>query len=334
MMRKIVIFGATGHAGSYLSLYAKNFFEQLGTNQYEIIATGRRQTNAFDKYGIKYYSADITKQETLSALPTEDIYAVMLLAAEIPAYMSGYDPQKYLDSIIFGTFNVLEYCRKVNADRILFTTSCYDVFEYPAGTVIHPDTPRNFKYTGDHAIYVISKNTAIELIEHYHQQYGMKEFIFRMPTIYSYSTNHYYYPSGIKTMRPLYKMIHQAMASEPLELWGDPNYAKDMLHVYDMGQMFCKAVLTNREKGLYNCGTGIPVTLQQELDVIIQVFSPADNPSKIIYRPDQPSGGAILMDVRNAEEELGYEPQYDIVKLFEDFKNEMQLKRFIELRGE
>lgn len=333
-MKKIVVFGASGHSGSYLSLYAKNFFEQAGGDEYEIIATGRRQTNAFDKYGIRYYSADITKKESLSALPTEDIYAVILLAAEIPAYMSGYDPEKYLDSIIYGTYNVLEYCRRVKADRILFTTTCYDVFEYPAGTVIRPDMPRSFKYTGDHALYVIAKNTAIELIEHYHQQYGIREFIFRMPTIYSYSTNHYYYPNGVKTMRPIYKMIHQAMAGEPLELWGDPGYAKDMLHVYDMGQMFCKAILSDREKGFYNCGTGVPVTLQQELNAIIEVFSPPGSPSKIIYRPAQPSGGAILMDVGNAEKELGYKAEYDIVKLLTDFKNEMEIKRFIELRGE
>ena len=129
-------------------------------------------------------------------------------------------------------------------------------------------------------------------------------------------------------------MIRQAMAGEPLELWGDPNYAKDMLHVYDMGQMFCKAVLADRDKGFYNCGTGIPVTLQQELDAIIRVFSPAGKPSPILYRPDQPSGGAVLMDIRNAKEELGYEPQYDVVRLFEDFKNEMRLRRFSELRGE
>ena len=333
-MRKIVIFGASGHSGSYLTLYAKKFFDQPGTEPFEIIATGRRQTDAFNQYAIQYCSVDITKPETFCALPTEDIYAVILLSAEIPAYMSGYDPKKYLDSIVYGTFHVLEYCRKVHADRILFSTSCYDVFEYPAGTVIRADMPRNFKYTGDHAIYVISKNTAIELIEHYHQQYGIKEFIFRMPTIYSYSTNHYYYPNGIRAMRPIYKMIHQAIAGEPLELWGDPNYAKDMLHVYDMGQMYCKAVLSSREKGFYNCGTGIPVTLQQELNAIIKVFSPAGNPSTITYHPNKPSSGAILMDVQNAKDELGYEPQYDIVRLFEDFKNEMQLKRFIELRGE
>ena len=31
--------------------------------------------------------------------------------------------------------------------------------------------------------------------------------------------------------------------------------------------------------------------------------------------------------------ELGYEPKYDVVKLFENFKEEMKVDRFLELRG-
>lgn len=38
------------------------------------------------------------------------------------------------------------------------------------------------------------------------------------------------------------------------------------------------------------------------------------------------------MDVSNAKEELGYEPLYDCKKLFEDYKKEMNLNRFDELR--
>ena len=39
-------------------------------------------------------------------------------------------------------------------------------------------------------------------------------------------------------------------------------------------------------------------------------------------------------DVENAKKELGYEPKYDCLKLFEDYKKEMEIKRFKELRGE
>ena len=329
-MKKIIIFGATGNAGSYLTKYAKEYFEP---DQYEVIASGRRKTDFFQSMGIQYYSVDINKMEEFDSLPIDDVYAVMLVAAKIPAYMDGYHPRAYIDSIINGSYNVLEYCRKVNCDRILYTTTCYDVWEYPSGTVIKPDMPRNFIYTGDHAVYVISKNTAIELIEHYHQEYGLKRFIFRLPSIYSYSPNHYIYPNGVKTLRPLYKLIKNAINSDPLEIWGDPQYAKDMLHVYDFSQMLCKATQVDLEGGFYNCGTGIPVTLQEQIETVIKVFSPKDNPSKIKYLTDKIAGGGILMDVENAKTELGYEPLYDCEKLFQDYKEEMKINRFIKLRG-
>jgi len=330
-MKKIIIFGATGNAGSYLTKYALEFFDK---DEYQIIASGLRKSNFFQKtMGIEYYSVDISKIDEFDRLPTDDVFAVILLAAKIPAYMEGYRPRDYIDSIINGTYNVLEYCKKVRCDRILYTTTCYDVWEYPSGTIIKPDMMRNFKYKGDHAVYVISKNAAIELIEHYHQEYGLKSFIFRLPSIYSYSPNQYIYPNGVKTLRPLYKLIKNAIDGEPLEIWGDPNYAKDMLHVYDFSQMLCKAVLVNLKKGFYNCGTGIPVTLQEQIETIIKVFSPRNNSSNIKYLNDKVAGGGILMDVENAKAELGYQPIYSCEKLFQDFKYEMEINRFIELRG-
>ena len=183
-------------------------------------------------------------------------------------------------------------------------------------------------------MYVISKNTAIELLKHYYAEYGLKYFVFRFPTIYEYSTFKYYYPNGVKTLRPLYKQIERAKKGEPLELWGDPKYAKDMVHVYDCAQMLCKAVLVNRDTGFYNVGTGIPVTLEEQCQAIIDVFSPKDHPSTIEYHPGVKSGGGFLMDIENAKRELGYEPVYDVHKLFEDYKYEEQFDRFKSLRGE
>ena len=87
----------------------------------------------------------------------------------------------------------------------------------------------------------------------------------------------------MKTMRPLYQQINKAIKGEPLTIWGDKNYSKDMVHVYDCAQMICKAVLADREGGFYNVGTGIPVTLEEQCQAIIDVFSPKDHPSKIEY---------------------------------------------------
>lgn len=331
-MKKIIIFGATGNVGSYVLKYAREYFDP---QKYEVIASGRRKTDFFTKRGIPYYSVDISKHEDFKVLPQDDIYAVIYLAAQIPSYMDEYRPEQYIQSNIVGAFNVLEYCREVHADRILFSTTVFDISLYAKpGVVLKPNLPYNFSYKGDHAIYVICKNAAIELIEHYHQEYGLKKFIFRFPTIYSYSPYHYYFPNGIKTLRPVYRMIELAKQGKPIELWGDPNYAKDMVHVYDCAQMLCKAVEVDREEGFYNVGTGIPVTLQEQIKTIIQVFSPKNHPSEIVYCPEKPVGGGFLMDVENAKAELGYEPQYTCLKLFEDYKKEMEVDRFKELRGE
>lgn len=329
-MKKVIIFGATGNVGSYTVKYASEFFKDKG---FEVIASGRRETDVFEQFGVRYVPVDIMNREDFQRLPQEDVYAVIHLAAVIPSYMSDYNGEAYLLANIIGTQHVLEYCRHVGADRILFSTTVFDISGYAKpGVVLKADMPANFSYRGDHAVYVISKNTALELLEHYYQEYGLKKFIFRFPTIYGYSPYQYYYPNGVKTLRPLYSMINRAKNSEPLEIWGDPNYAKDMVHVYDCAQMLCRAVLANRETGFYNVGTGVPVTLQEQCQAIIDVFSPEGKPSGIVYHPDAPNGGGFLMDVENAKVELGYEPQYDVRRLFEDYKYEAGLDRFRSLR--
>lgn len=329
-MKKIIIFGATGNVGSYVLKYALEYFE----GRYEIIASGRRETDFFEKRGITYYSVDMSKKEDFDKLPQEDVYAVIDLAATIPSYMKGYHPEEYVQSNIIGSYNVLEYCRKVKADRIIFSTTVFDIsLSAEPGVVLEPDMPYNFSYKGDHAVYVITKNTMREFMKHYYEEYGLKYFVFRFPTIYNYSPYQYYHPNGIKKLRPVYQMIDNAMNGKPIELWGDPNYSKDMVHVYDCAQELCKAVEAKRDFGVYNVGTGKPVTLKEQIEAIIDVFSPEDNKSEIIYCPEKPVGGGFLMDITNAREELGYEPQYDVHKLFENYKEEMQVNRFAELRN-
>lgn len=330
-MKKIILFGATGNVGSYMVKYMSEYFNNI---DYQVIASGRRETKVFDQFNIPYISVDITKVEDFAKLPTENVYAVVLLSAVIPSYMSEYHSDKYLTTNILGTYNVLEYCRKVKADRILFSTTVFDISLYEKnGAILSDDLPYNFSYKGDHAVYVISKNTAIELIKHYRQQYGLHSFIFRFPTIYAYSPFPYYYPNNVKTLRPIYRFIETAKKGEDLELWGNPEYATDMVHVYDCSQMFCKAIEANADKeDIYNVGTGMPVTLQHKFEAIIKVFSPKNHASKIIYCPEKENSGGFLMDVTKAKKKLGYKPVYTVEKLFEDFRDEMKINRFSDLR--
>ena len=329
--KKIIIFGATGNVGSYFTKYAIEYFNN---DEYEIIASGRRKTDFFEKHGVKYISVDISKKEDFEKLPKDNVYAIVLLAAQIPSYMDGYQPEKYIQSNIIGAFNVLEYAKNVKADRVLYTTTVFDIsLAIKNNEMAKPDTKPCFSYKGDHALYVITKNTAIEFLKHYYAEYGIKYFVFRLPTIYSYSPYQYYYPNGVKTLRPIYKMIDMAIKGEPLEIWGDPNYSTDMVHVYDFSQELCKAIEVDRDNGFYNIGTGKPVTLEEKVRTIVDVFSNENNKSKIVYCPEKKNSGGFALDVTNAKEELGYEPKYGIRELLEDYKKEMEVDRFLELRG-
>ena len=278
--KKIIVFGACGNVGSYFVKYASEYYNN---EEYQIITSGRRDTDFFERKGFKYYNVDLSNYNDFAKLPKENVYAIVLLAAQIPSYMEGYQPRKYMDSNIMGAFNVCEYAKEVKADRILYTTTVFDIsLSAKPGAILKPDTPRNFSYKGDHALYVITKNTAIELIEHYHQEYGIKKFVFRLPTIYSYSPYKYYHPNGVKKVRPIYQMIEKAQKGETLEIWGNPEYSTDMVHVYDFSQELCKAIEVDKEEGFYNIGTGKPVTLEEKVRTIVEVFSPKDNPSKIV----------------------------------------------------
>lgn len=329
-MQKIIILGASGNVGSYLTHYAKEFFAK---EDYEVVASGRRNTDVFEKEKIPYISVDITKKEDFSRLPQSDVKAVFLLSSATPSYMANYNPENYLNTNVMGTFNVLEYCRKAGVERLIFTQTTYDIWLYDHNEVLKADLPPKFPYTGDHAVYTISKNSAIELIKHYHAEYGLKYYIFRPGTVYCWSDYQYYFPGGVKKMRPLYVMINRALKGEDIELWGNPEYKKDMLYVYDFAQEMCRAVLTDKvDHGIYNGGTGKPVSMREQIQAIIDVFSSADKKSKIVYLPEKASGGGILFDIENAREELGYEPKYGVHEMFEDMKKEMALGRYKELR--
>lgn len=332
-MKKVIVFGATGKVGSYVVDYAKKYFKDT---EYEVIASGRRKKDYFESMGIPYYSVDISKQEDFDILPSENVYAVILLSAQLPTKSDGQEPRRQFDANLLGTFNVLEYCRRVKADRMLFCQTVFDLSGYfDNGKPLMPDWQPKYSYSDFHSLYVICKNASIELMEHYYQKYGLKKFVFRLPTIYAYNAYPYMYnDEGKKVMRPLYVMIQRAIAGEPIEIWGDPNYSKDMVHVYDFAQMLCKAVIVDREKGFYNVGTGVPVTLEEQIRTIVDVFSPEDHPSQISYAPEKVSGGGCLMNVDNAKEELGYEPEYNCRKLMENFKEEMKLNRFYEMRAD
>lgn len=320
-MKKILVFGASGDTGRYFVQY---FQENYTGHEYEVIAIGTRNTNYFESLGVKYIQVDITKKDEFNKLPS-DPYAIVDLAGLMPARMQGYDPQKYIDVNITGTLNILQYCVDKHADRILFTQSFGDIKDYGETEILlKADMNRKFSFTTDHTIYVMTKNFAVDMIENFHQMYGLKKFIFRLPTIYLYSPIDHYYVDG-KIRKIGYRtIIDKAISGETIAVWGDASRVKDMVYVKDFCQMLYKACFVERETGYYNVGTGVGTSLLDQIKGIVEVFGSEGRKSEIVMRPDMPNAPQYIMDITPAQKELGYEPKYDYISMLKDFKMEME----------
>ncbi len=82
--------------------------------------------------------------------------------------------------------------------------------------------------------------------------------------------------------------------------------------------MLYKAIVVDRECGFYNVGTGTAVTLKEQIEGMIEVFSPEGKKSKIISCPEKPNSREFVMDITNAKAELGYEPEYFYLDYLKD----------------
>ena len=329
-MKKVIVFGATGNTGAYFVEYLS---KHLDPAEYEVVAVGRRKTDYFAGKGIAYYAVDIEAEDDFDKLPQEDVYCVAFLAGILPAYMKGYHPECYILTNSLGALHVLEYCRKAGAEKILYTQTISDILgNVKENPLIKPYDKRNIIMKGDHTVYALSKCFAVDLIYHYQAEYGIKPYIFRLPTIYAYTPDEYYYVDGEKRMLGYRILMNKAMSGEPIEMWGDPKRAKDIVYVEDFCQMLYLAVISGNNGGFYNVGTGIATTLEEQLRGLVEVFSPEEHQSPIIPRPDMPDAPAYVMDISNAVEELGYQPAFSYRDYLRAFKEEMRLNRFAGLR--
>ena len=327
---KIIVFGATGTIGAYSTMYFKD-------KGYDVIAVGKRESDNgfFAINGIPYYSVDISNKNDFSKLEAiEQVDIILHLAGVMPAAMKGYEPRKYIDSIVICTLNVLNFALKTHVKKIIFSQSRADSNYLMGKKPIPSDIVKKFPLTGDHAVYSICKNAAVDMIEHYYYQYKLKRFILRLPTIYAYHPNKYFYVDGIKKTIAYRLIMDKAMKGEDVEIWGDPSKAKEIVYIDDALQLFEKCVISEMDGGMYNLGGPAAVSLEEQIKGIVDVFSISGVKSKIIYCPDKPDAREFVNDISKTHHDLGYEPRYDYNSLLLAFKKEMELQRFKGLWGE
>lgn len=325
--KRILIFGAGGFMGTYLS-------DHLLNNGYEVVASDYHGIGKeyYDSKRVQYYDVDISKEEEFKKLPECAFDAVVHLAATQPANVSEktYDPKNYITVNVIGTLNILNYCRKNNCGRIVYATSHRNTQGmWERKNVISEEDGRSIKYTGQYSMFSISETAAQDCVLHYQAEYGLKGIILRLPPVYGYGPHTEIFMNGKPIKTGFQIFIDNSKECKPLVIWGDANKGRDIVYVKDVIDAFHKAIENPDATGLYNISSGYKLTLQEEAEVIADLFWGDDTKPIIENAPEKPNNiDEFVYDISKAERELGWKPKYDFRTMLIDIAKEGQDKRF------
>ena len=322
----VIVIGASGFIGRYT-------VDQLLADGKKVLATSTRESQRaiFEAIGVEFTTLDITNAADFEKLPVRDVEGVLLLGGLLPANAQAdldknENAADYFRVNVIGTINVLEYCRKNGIRKVIGCSSYSDVAgAWKKGYAIKETEPRDFHYTGDHAVYVISKNAANDVMEYYNQQHGMQCAWFRFPPVYGVGPHGTIYVNGKPYKSGIQTFIEKAQAGEDIELWGDPHITRDIVYVKDVAKAFSMALDSDKTYGLYNMTSGTELDLEDQAKAVIEVFGDPEK-SHIVYRPDKPNNTpSFLIEMSKAKEDFGFVPQYtSYLDMMRDYKAELE----------
>ena len=273
----IIVIGATSFIGVHT-------VTELVNQGCEVLVTGRKDRfkEHYEALGVKYVNLDLDKEEDFNQLPTQNVEGVILLAGLLPANAPvnldvDENAADYFRINTIGTINCLEYCRKNGIKRVISTCSYGDVRgAWNGERRLTEEEPRNFFFTGDHSVYTISKNAANDVMEYYNQQHGMKNAVFRFPTVFGVTPHMSLYVNGEMKKSGFQIFMEKAAKAEDITIFGNAKMIRDVGYVKDIAHAFYLAIKSENTYGLYNMTAGGGVTLQEQAEVMRDVFGPAD----------------------------------------------------------
>lgn len=313
----VIIIGAS----SFIGVHTMMNFRKHGV---EVFGTGRNPSlSSF--YGDGYAVLDFTKPEDFKVLPTKDVEAVIITASLLAANnTAGTATPNYaaafIETNVLGTLNVLEWCRKNGVKRVISCTTIYDTHSlWRKDHAITEDEPLKFSYKGDHAAYVISKNTITELLEFYNQEYGMSNAVFRLAHVYGAGPHGNLFVNGKPVKSGLQIFMDKASAGDDITVFGDASASRDVVSVKDVAEAFRLAVSSPKTYGLYNITSGHATTLLEQAESIAEVFASEGKKSRVVVDPTKENHTeSYLYSIEKAKRDFNYNPQfsnfYDLVK--------------------
>ena len=305
----IIVTGADGFVGKYL-------VKQLMTEGRNVLAAchSYKSSEYFKQQGIPYIKLDVTNEKDFELLPKAD--TVVHLAALLRIDVSIYSPKDFILVNTLGTYNVLEYCRKMNT-KCIYTMTHSDIHA-SKDVVITENTPREYHSDVSALPFIISKIAGADFIDVYDRDSKVHGIILRLSAIRGFGSRDTYY-GGV-----FHQFIRKAINGEDIEIWGEHKTIRDLIYIKDVVSAITKCIDTKTAHGLYNIGTGNGLTILDEAKSIIKAFCKGRK-SNIIFCPEKKEIRTkdVIFDISKAKKELDWEPLYTYNDAMVDMQYEM-----------
>jgi len=222
--------------------------------------------------------------------------AVIHLAALIDVAESIEKPDLYFDVNARGTYNIAKACKGVSV--LVFASSCA-VYGEPVKLPVAEDCTIAPK-----SPYAATKVAGEAFIQAYSNLYDYRYAILRLFNVYGPKQSKAY--AGV-----IIEFIKRVSRGEPPIIFGDGEQTRDFIHVGDVVSAVMRVLTNEKAWGVFNIGSGKPVTINQLAKLILKLMNRED--LEPVYAPPRP--GDIrhsVADIAKARKVLGFEPRISL----------------------
>lgn len=220
----------------------------------------------------KLFKADIRNYKKIEKIFTKNkIDYVYHLAAKANVRKSFKNPEKYFETNVSGTENILKCFVKFNTKKFIAASSS-SVY----GVLDAEQFSEDAKNLNPISPYAESKLKMEKLVEKYTKEYNLNSVIIRPFTVYG------------PRQRPdlaICKFINKICKGEPINVYGDGSSLRDYTYITDLISALYSCISVDTGKfQIINIGTSEPINLKTMISVIEQCLG---KNAIINYLPEQ-----------------------------------------------
>ena len=304
-MKKFVVTGGSGFIGSNLVkfLLNKNYFV-INIDKLSYSANPYNLKKISKNKNYKFFNLDINNKKIYNILKKYKPDGIFNLAAETHVDRSIDSPKIFIDSNIYGVYNILEATQKyLKNHKKKFRFIHISTDEVYGDIKMGKRSNENFSYNPS-SPYSASKASADHLLKSFVKTY-------KLPAIISNCCNNYGPNQFPEKLIP--KLIYNILIGKPLPIYARGKNSREWIHVSD----HCKALLKIFNNGKigesYNVGTNenlINIDIAKLLLKLAKLKSLKINKKvKIKFVKDRPGHDfRYALDSKKIFKKLGWKP--------------------------